>query len=128
MLLKKFILVIIAIISYFNIAQKLIDVTILGDLKASVENYINRLLAPIIKALDTPELKKLTNLAYPSPSAKKSVEAQAQSENSPDKMELKVGKVLEAIKHPDADSLCVLKIEIGKDITKLVRIIVPQSF
>ena len=97
-----------------------ITCTFLGDLKASVENYINRLLAPIIKALDTPELKALTELAYPSPSSKKVVAAQAQSENSPDKMELKVGKVLEAIKHPDADSLCVLKIEIGKDVTKSV--------
>lgn len=91
-------------------------------MKASVENYINRLLAPIIKSLDTPELKKLTELAYPSPSAKKSVAAQVQSENSPDKMELKVGKVLEAIKHPDADTLCILKIAIGKDNIKSVRL------
>lgn len=39
-----------------------------GDLKAAVEVYINRLLEPIRKAFDTPELKKLTAKAYPTQS------------------------------------------------------------
>lgn len=39
-----------------------------GDLKLAVENYINQLLAPIRKAFEDSELKKLTEAAYPSPS------------------------------------------------------------
>lgn len=87
-----------------------------GDLKASVESYINKLLAPIIKAMDTPEYKVLIESAYPT----KKVVAEVVSENSPDKMELKVGKVLEADKHPDADTLCVLKIDIGGVVKSVV--------
>ena len=45
-----------------------------GDLKLAVEGYINQLLAPIRKAFDTPELKKLTNSAYPAPTKNKSSE------------------------------------------------------
>lgn len=38
-----------------------------GDLKASVESYINKLLEPIRKKFEEPELKKLTEKAYPPP-------------------------------------------------------------
>lgn len=80
-----------------------------GDLKISVEFYINRLLDPIRKAFDDDFHRQLTEKAYPT----KKEAVQKQDENSPDKMELKVGKVLEASKHPDADTLCVLKIDVG---------------
>uniref|UniRef100_A0A6Q2YYI5 Tyrosine--tRNA ligase n=1 Tax=Esox lucius TaxID=8010 RepID=A0A6Q2YYI5_ESOLU len=39
-----------------------------GDLKASVEVALNKLLDPIRKKFESPELRKLTNLAYPDPS------------------------------------------------------------
>ena len=39
-----------------------------GDLKASVEIYIERLLSPIRKKFEDPILKKLTQNAYPPPS------------------------------------------------------------
>ena len=39
-----------------------------GDLKAAVEIYINKLLEPIRKKFEDPTLKKLTEIAYPSPS------------------------------------------------------------
>lgn len=39
-----------------------------GDLKNSVEVALNKLLDPIREKFNTPELKKLTNAAYPSPS------------------------------------------------------------
>jgi len=42
-----------------------------GDLKASVVEIINRLLAPIIKKFKEPEMQKLTNNAYPKPSKSK---------------------------------------------------------
>lgn len=80
-----------------------------GDLKVSVENYINRLLDPIRKAFDDDFHRQLTEKAYPA----KVDSAQKLDENSPDKMELKVGKISEASKHPDADSLCILKVDVG---------------
>jgi len=39
-----------------------------GDLKASVELALNKLLDPIRKKFETPELRKLTTSAYPEPS------------------------------------------------------------
>lgn len=38
-----------------------------GDLKTGVEVYINKLLEPIRKKFDAPDLKKLVESAYPSP-------------------------------------------------------------
>merc|ERR1712013_85297 len=38
-----------------------------GDLKAAVEKYLNRLLDPVRKAFEAPELKKLALEAYPPP-------------------------------------------------------------
>lgn len=88
-----------------------------GDLKGAVENYINRLLAPIRKSFDTPYHKELTEKAYPTKVAAKV------DENSPDKMELKVGKILEASKHPDADTLAILKIDVGSENPRSVSLI-----
>ena len=42
-----------------------------GDLKASVEFYLNRLLDPVRKKFETPALKTLTNKAYPVDAPKK---------------------------------------------------------
>lgn len=39
-----------------------------GDLKAGVENYINKLLEPIRKEFEEPKLKALLAKAYPAPS------------------------------------------------------------
>jgi tyrosyl-tRNA synthetase len=87
-----------------------------GDLKAAVEIYINRLLDPIRKSFDNKLHKDLVEKAYPTMSAT----AQKTDENSPDKMELKVGKILEANTHPDADSLCVLKVDVGNEESRSV--------
>lgn len=38
-----------------------------ADLKSAVEKYINRLLEPIRKTFEDPELKKLVAKAYPQP-------------------------------------------------------------
>ncbi|XP_053680153.1 tyrosine--tRNA ligase, cytoplasmic isoform X2 [Anopheles nili] len=84
-----------------------------GDLKAAVEVCINRLLDPIRKAFDTEAHRELTERAYPAPVKVLAAGAGAVGENSPDKLELKVGQIMDAIKHPDADSLCVLTVDIG---------------
>lgn len=89
-----------------------------GDLKQSVELYINRLLDPIRKSFDDKFHRDLTEKAYPT---KPQVSA-TQNENSPDKMELKVGKITEAAKHPDADSLCILKVDVGAAAPRTVSI------
>lgn len=51
-----------------NFAEQLLHP---GDLKLAVEVYINKLLAPIRKAFEQPELKKLTEKAYPVPGKNK---------------------------------------------------------
>lgn len=91
------------------------------DLKESVEKYINRLLDPIRKSFDNEEHRKLTELAYPTKSAKPAAAKNEKSENGPDKMELKVGKINEATKHPDADTLCILKVDVGSGTDRTVR-------
>lgn len=88
-----------------------------GDLKVSVENYINRLLEPIRKSFDDDFHRQLTEKAYPTA---KAVVAQKQDENSPDKAQLTVGRILEASKHPENDTLSILKIDIG-GATRTVR-------
>lgn len=39
-----------------------------GDLKASMEVALNKLMDPIRKKFESPELRQLTNTAYPDPS------------------------------------------------------------
>jgi tyrosyl-tRNA synthetase len=87
-----------------------------GDLKIAVESYINWLLDPIRKTFDDQFHRDLTEKAYPT----KKEGAQKTDENSPDKMELKAGKITEASKHPDADTLCILKVDVGNEQIKSV--------
>lgn len=80
-----------------------------GDLKAAVETYINKLLEPIRKKFEEPTLKKLAENAYPSPSKQKSTV----DDISPHRLDIRVGKIVEVSKHPDADALYVEKIDVG---------------
>lgn len=82
-----------------------------GDLKASVENYLNRLLAPIRKIFEDPRLQKLSSQAYP-PVGKKG-KVIVEDPMSPAKLDIRVGKIIEIQKHPDADSLYVSKVDVG---------------
>lgn len=91
-----------------------------GDLKTAVEGYINRLLDPIRKEFDTPFYKELTEKAYPTfkPTKASKGQPQEQSENTPDKADLRVGRIVSAEKHPDADTLCILSVDIGAELGK----------
>lgn len=91
-----------------------------GDLKGAVELYINKLLDPIRKIFSDDFHQQLTERAYPTGGGSKKASAQATGENTPDKVELKVGQILEAIKHPDADSLCVLTVDVGNETKKSI--------
>lgn len=88
-----------------------------GDLKASVEIYLNQLLEPIRKEFDTPELKKLTSQAYPVEKKKKPGQAGGQEEDAivPSRLDLRVGRITKVDKHPDAESLYVETVDLGND-------------
>ncbi|XP_054461949.1 tyrosine--tRNA ligase, cytoplasmic isoform X2 [Anoplopoma fimbria] len=94
-----------------------------GDLKASVEVALNQLLDPIRKKFESPELRKLSNTAYPNLSktrAGKSAKAGGgggggvDDELSPSRVDIRVGKIISVEKHPDADSLFLEKIDVGE--------------
>lgn len=96
-----------------------------GDLKASVEVALNKLLEPIRKKFEMPELRKLTNSAYPDPSKNKSGGKGTKAggggggggeddELAPSRLDIRVGKVVSVEKHPDADSLYLEKIDVGE--------------
>lgn len=84
-----------------------------GDLKAGLEFYMNRLLEPIRKTFEDTELKKLAEKAYP-------VEKKGDDELKPSCLDIRVGKIVEISKHPDADTLYVSKIEVGEETPRTV--------
>ncbi|CAH0718305.1 unnamed protein product, partial [Brenthis ino] len=85
-----------------------------GDLKASVEQAINKLLAPIQEIFKEPKLQELTKKAYPPPSKNKGNTNNAAEEITPSKLDIRVGKIVEVSRHPDADGLYVEKIDVGE--------------
>uniref|UniRef100_A0A8C7GWS4 Tyrosine--tRNA ligase n=1 Tax=Oncorhynchus kisutch TaxID=8019 RepID=A0A8C7GWS4_ONCKI len=90
-----------------------------GDLKAGVELALNKLLDPIRKKFESPELRKLSNTAYPDPSKNKGAgkgnpKVAEEDELVPSRLDIRVGKVISVEKHPDADSLYLEKIDVGE--------------
>lgn len=90
-----------------------------GDLKASVEEYINKLLAPIRTKFESPELKELALKAYPPPQTEKQAKnqksaASAEVEDGPHRLDIRVGKIIDVKMHPDADTLYVETIDLGE--------------
>lgn len=94
-----------------------------GDLKASVEATLNQLLDPIRKKFESPELRKLTNSAYPSKTKAAVKGAKSggggggggeDDELVPSRLDIRVGKIISVEKHPDADSLYLEKIDVGE--------------
>ncbi|XP_045610627.1 tyrosine--tRNA ligase, cytoplasmic isoform X2 [Procambarus clarkii] len=89
-----------------------------GDLKNCVLEYLKRLINPIRKAAETSSMKKLQNQAYPSPPKKTKgpqKPAGGSEEFVPSKFNMRVGKIIEVSRHPDAESLYVEKIDIGEE-------------
>uniref|UniRef100_T1PIN7 Tyrosine--tRNA ligase n=1 Tax=Musca domestica TaxID=7370 RepID=T1PIN7_MUSDO len=89
-----------------------------ADLKSTVEKYINKLLEPIRKEFESPELQKLSAAAYPPPAKTKggnAANAAAPEEDGPHRLDIRVGKVIEVQRHPDADTLYVLKIDLAEE-------------
>jgi len=86
-----------------------------GDLKASVSDFIsNQLLKSIREKFNEPEMKQLTEAAYPTP--KKAPKGAAEvREVTPARLDLRVGKVLSVEQHPDAEALFVEQIDVGEE-------------
>ncbi|KAM3965587.1 LOW QUALITY PROTEIN: tyrosyl-tRNA synthetase [Aphomia sociella] len=85
-----------------------------GDLKQSVEQAINKLLEPIQEIFKDPKLQELTKKAYPPPSKIKGNNNNVTDEITPSKLDIRVGRIVEVSRHPDADALYVEKIDLGE--------------
>merc|ERR1711868_160780 len=85
-----------------------------GDLKSSVETYLNRLMDPVRKIFESPELKKLTERAYPPPAKVKPGQKNEPEEIAPYRLDIRIGKIVEVSRHPDAEKLYVEKIDLGE--------------
>jgi len=96
-----------------------------GDLKSAVEKYLNRLMDPVRKIFESAELKKLTERAYPAPAKVKAVKggnkpAPETEELTPSRLDMRVGKIVEVSRHPDAEKLYVSKIDLGEAVTRTI--------
>eukprot|EP00092_Neocalanus_flemingeri_P008648 GFUD01009317.1.p1 GENE.GFUD01009317.1~~GFUD01009317.1.p1 ORF type:complete len:630 (+),score=190.37 GFUD01009317.1:56-1891(+) len=88
-----------------------------GDLKSAVEKYLNGLLDPVRKIFESPELKKLSLAAYPPPVKAKVVKGNKPAEVeevATYRLDIRIGKVVEVSRHPDAEKLYVEKIDVGE--------------
>lgn len=87
-----------------------------GDLKGAVEIYINKLLDPIRKTFESPELKELNAKAYPPPGKPvKGQPIQAEPiDDGPQRLDIRIGKIIDIKMHPDADTLYVETIDLGE--------------
>jgi len=94
------------------------------DLKIGVIDALDKLLAPIRAKFETQEMKDLISKAYPPEPKKHHAPAAAPAKEhekeksgpTPDeiaKLELRVGKIVKASKHPGADHLMVEEIDVG---------------
>ncbi|CAH0389183.1 unnamed protein product [Bemisia tabaci] len=94
-----------------------------ADLKAAVETQINKLLAPIQEVFKSKEMRTLVTQAYPPPGKQKpggggnknANNANVPDELVPSRLDIRVGKIVEVSRHPDADSLYVEKIDLGEE-------------
>ena len=84
-----------------------------GDLKAAVEMRLNALLEPVRQIFQAPELVKLVKEAYPPPAKVKANVAAADDVVAPHRLDMRVGKIVQVERHPEADSLYVEKIDLG---------------
>ena len=73
---------------------------------------------PVRKIFESPELKKLTAAAYPPPpkvkAAKGGNKPVESDEVAPYRLDIRIGKIVEVARHPDAEKLYVEKIDLGE--------------
>ena len=79
---------------------------------------MNELLAPIRAKFESPEMKKLINAAYPPPPKIKPCKGGASAgtdELKPSRLDIRIGKIVEVAKHPDAGSLYIEKVDLAEE-------------
>ncbi|GJQ70465.1 Aats-tyr [Trypoxylus dichotomus] len=89
-----------------------------GDLKAAVEIYINKLLDPIRKKFEEPLMKELIQKAYPIAVKEGKINHTKPTTTDdivPSRLDIRIGKIVEVSRHPDADALYVEKIDLGEE-------------
>jgi len=92
-----------------------------GDLKSSVSAFISdQLLKSIRDKFNEPEMKKLTEMAYPTPKKQNAPKGADTREVTPARLDLRVGKVISVSDHPDADGLYVEQIDVGEEAPRTV--------
>ena len=80
--------------------------------------YMNDLLDPVRRKFETPDMKKLINSAYPPPTKVKpgkGAAAPGADESKPSRLNIRIGRIVEVSKHPDAASLYVEKIDLNEE-------------
>lgn len=96
------------------------------DLKNAVAEYINQLLEPIRQKFSTsPELQNLLATAYPAEAAASKLanklkdtklgESAVPVRNDFSRLDVRVGKILQVTRHPEADKLYVERIDLGEE-------------
>ena len=79
-----------------------------------MKRIINTPIKSIREKFNEPEMKQLTEAAYPAP--KKAPKGAAEvREVTPARLDLRVGKVLSVEQHPDAEALYVEQIDVGEE-------------
>ncbi|KAK9869659.1 hypothetical protein WA026_003407 [Henosepilachna vigintioctopunctata] len=94
-----------------------------GDLKNAMEIYLNKLLEPIRKTFEDPALKALVKNAYPVQAKQKGSNVQQSNSNDeivPSRLDIRIGKIVEVSKHPDANALYVEKIDLGESTPRTI--------
>ena len=79
---------------------------------------MNDLLDPVRRKFETPDMKKLINSAYPPPTKVKpgkGAAAPGADESKPSRLNIRIGRIVEVSKHPDAESLYVEKIDLNEE-------------
>ncbi|EDO32430.1 predicted protein [Nematostella vectensis] len=93
------------------------------DLKNGVCKFLDQLMDPVRKKFEQPEFLKIKNLAYPPPKKTKTKgggSANAERAVDPSRLDLRVGKVVSAKKHPDADALYLEQVDVGEEAPRTV--------
>lgn len=80
-----------------------------------MNKQFNNLLAPIQDIFKDPELQELTKKAYPPPTKAKGKGNTEVDEITPSKLDIRVGRIVDVSRHPDADALYVEKIDLGEE-------------
>ena len=109
-----------------------------GDLKSAASKYINDLLDPIRSKFSTAENIKLVLSAYPEDASKLEIIAKAMKDlKIPDsqqkredfsRFDLRVGKILEVRRHPDADKLLIETIDVGEEKPRTILSGIAEHF